>query len=162
MIKWAGAVIGFFIRGLAGAVLGFLAGSFLDSLGGSNSRGPRSVFDDFTRQNVSPADFELNLLSLCSIVIKADGQVSQRELDYVRPVYPLAERYVRLVYYQSEADAKRLADPKGKHEDQVECLAQRWQWNNETIDGEVESFYHSCAGPWIACVHTNLKVIITD
>lgn len=29
-------------------------------------------------------------------------------------VYPLAERYVRLVYYQSEADAKRLADPKGE------------------------------------------------
>ena len=29
-------------------------------------------------------------------------------------VYPLAERYVRLVYYQSEADAKRFADPKGQ------------------------------------------------
>ncbi len=87
MIKWAGAIIGFFIRGLAGAVLGFLAGSFLDSLGGGKARGPRSVFDDLTRQNVSPADFELNLLSLCSIVIKADGQVSQRELDYVRQYF---------------------------------------------------------------------------
>ena len=31
-----------------------------------------------------------------------------------RLVYPLAERYVRLAYYQSEADAKRLADPKGE------------------------------------------------
>ena len=40
-----------------------------------------------TRQNVSPADFELNLLSLCSIVIKADGSVSQRELDYVRQYF---------------------------------------------------------------------------
>jgi len=29
----------------------------------------------------------LNLLSLCSIVIKADGQVSQRELDYVRQYF---------------------------------------------------------------------------
>ncbi|XP_064401081.1 sesquipedalian-1-like isoform X2 [Halichondria panicea] len=28
-------------------------------------------------------------------------------------VYPLAARYVRLEYYQSEQDAKRLADPKG-------------------------------------------------
>ncbi|MDT0606070.1 TerB family tellurite resistance protein [Croceitalea rosinachiae] len=87
MIKWLGAIIGFSIRGLAGAVLGFLAGSFLDSLGGGSSRGPRSVFNDLTRQNVSPADFELNLLSLCSIVIKADGQVSQRELDYVRQYF---------------------------------------------------------------------------
>ena len=28
-------------------------------------------------------------------------------------VFPMAKRYVRLDYYQSEADAKRLADPKG-------------------------------------------------
>jgi DnaJ like chaperone protein len=40
-----------------------------------------------TRQSVSPADFELNLLSLCSLVIKADGNVSQRELDYVRQYF---------------------------------------------------------------------------
>lgn len=30
-----------------------------------------------------------------------------------RLVYPLADRYVRLEYYQSEIEAKRLADPKG-------------------------------------------------
>lgn len=36
------------------------------------------------RQTVSPQDFELHLLSLTSIVIKADGQVSQSELQYVR------------------------------------------------------------------------------
>lgn len=34
-------------------------------------------------------------------------------------VYPLASRYVRLEYYQSEAEAKRLADPKGMD---VECV----------------------------------------
>lgn len=28
-------------------------------------------------------------------------------------VYPMADRYVRLDYYQNEAEAKRLADPKG-------------------------------------------------
>ncbi|GAK98810.1 MAG: molecular chaperone DjiA [Nonlabens ulvanivorans] len=36
------------------------------------------------RQSVSPQDFELHLLSLTSIVIKADGQVSDSELRYVR------------------------------------------------------------------------------
>ena len=87
MIKWAGAIIGFFIRGIVGAFLGFLAGSFLDNLGGNSRGGTRSVFRDYTKQTVSPADFELNLLSLCSIVIKADGQVSQRELDYVRQYF---------------------------------------------------------------------------
>ena len=40
-----------------------------------------------------------------------------------RLVYPLAERYVRLVYYQSEADAKRLADPKGIMEAKPACPA---------------------------------------
>ncbi len=88
MIKWAAAFIGFFIRGFAGAIIGFFIGSVLDGLGGSRrSGGGGNVFGDFTRQTVSPADFELNLLSLCSIVIKADGQVSQRELDYVRQYF---------------------------------------------------------------------------
>ncbi|MBF4984660.1 molecular chaperone DjiA [Nonlabens mediterrranea] len=36
------------------------------------------------RQSVSPQDFELHLLSLTSIVIKADGQASDSELRYVR------------------------------------------------------------------------------
>lgn len=39
------------------------------------------------REQVSPADFELNLLSLSSFVIKADGKVSQSELDYVRQYF---------------------------------------------------------------------------
>ncbi|MFX0555887.1 TerB family tellurite resistance protein [Maribacter sp. CXY002] len=87
MIKWVGAFIGFFIRGLSGAILGFFAGSVLDSLFGTKSNTTRTVFTDFTRPNVSPADFELNLLSLCSIVIKADGQISQKEMDYVRQYF---------------------------------------------------------------------------
>lgn len=87
MIKWVGAFIGFFIRGLSGAILGFFAGSVLDGLFGTKTNNTRTVFSDFTRPNVSPADFELNLLSLCSIVIKADGQISQREMDYVRQYF---------------------------------------------------------------------------
>src|SRR5699024_6692073 len=35
----------------------------------------------------SPGEFELNLLSLSSLIIKADGEVSQRELDYVRAYF---------------------------------------------------------------------------
>ncbi|WP_419213372.1 TerB family tellurite resistance protein [Maribacter sp. X9] len=87
MIKWLGAFVGFFVRGLSGAILGFFAGSIIDGLFGSDKGKARSVFDDYTRPNVSPADFELNLLSLCSIVIKADGQVSQSEMDYVRQYF---------------------------------------------------------------------------
>lgn len=84
MIKWFAALIGFAIFRLPGAAVGFLLGSFLDNLSGSGKSG--RVFSS-PEARVSPADFELNLLSLCSIVIKADGQVSQRELDYVRQYF---------------------------------------------------------------------------
>ncbi|MDP2526555.1 TerB family tellurite resistance protein [Maribacter dokdonensis] len=87
MIKWLGAVIGFSFRGLSGAILGFFAGSIIDNFFGSSKGSARSVFEDYTRPNVTAADFELNLLSLCSIVIKADGQVSQSEMDYVRQYF---------------------------------------------------------------------------
>jgi len=83
MIKWFGAFVGYLFLRLPGAIIGFLIGSLID--GASRSGG--TVFTDFTRQKVSPADFELNLLSLCSIVIKADGRVSQQELDYVRQYF---------------------------------------------------------------------------
>jgi len=86
MVKWFGAILGYSLFRFPGAIIGFLFGSFIDNfVSGGNS--PQSVFQDMTRQSVSPADFELNLLSLCSIVIKADGQVSQSERDYVRQYF---------------------------------------------------------------------------
>ncbi|MGB5819116.1 MAG: TerB family tellurite resistance protein [Saonia sp.] len=87
MIKWFAAILGYFVFRFPGAIVGFLLGSFLDNLSSGNEGGARTIFRDMTQQRVSPADFELNLLSLCSIVIKADGKVSQRELDYVRQYF---------------------------------------------------------------------------
>lgn len=95
MIKYIGAVLGWFLgRGFFGAVIGYFLGSAADSLFSSNkegaprkSRGFKDVFDQATRDTVSPGDFELNLLSLASIVIKADGTVSQTELDYARQYF---------------------------------------------------------------------------
>ncbi len=84
MIKWFAAILGYSLFRFPGAIMGFFVGSFIDNLRGGGSS---TVFSDFTRQQVSPADFELNLLSLCSIVIKADGKISQQEMDYVRQYF---------------------------------------------------------------------------
>ena len=85
MIRWLLAVIGYFIYRFPGAIAGFVIGSLLD-----NFRGKGGTFQTSfgtSQQQVSPADFELNLLSLSSLVIKADGNVSQTELDYVRQYF---------------------------------------------------------------------------
>lgn len=93
MIKYIAAVIGFFIgRGFFGALAGYVIGSLIDRFvspnkEGQGRRGFKDVFEQATQQNVSPGDFELNLLSLASIVIKADGIVSQTELDYARQYF---------------------------------------------------------------------------
>ncbi|TVZ52533.1 TerB family tellurite resistance protein [Dokdonia sp. Hel_I_53] len=96
MIKYIGAIVGWFVgRGFFGAVIGYFIGSAIDILfinksetqGGQNRRSFRDVFESATQQNVSPGDFELNLLSLASLVIKADGKISQNELDYARQYF---------------------------------------------------------------------------
>lgn len=97
MIKYIGAIAGWFLaRGFFGAIIGYFLGSAVDSLinqnkggggGQSRGRGFKDVFEQAAQQSVTPGDFELNLLSLASIVIKADGRVSQTELDYARQYF---------------------------------------------------------------------------
>lgn len=79
MFKWILAVVGFMFFRYPGAILGFIIGTLID-----NWKRPSAGFQD---QKVTPGDFELNLLSLASLVIKADGKVSQTELDYVRAYF---------------------------------------------------------------------------
>src|SRR5690625_5261511 len=84
MFRWLLAILGFVLfRHFFGAVIGFLIGSFID-----NMTVRSGTFTAYQRpSDVSPADFELHLLSLASIVIKADGKVNQNELDYVRQYF---------------------------------------------------------------------------
>ncbi len=85
MFKWILAFVGYMFFRYLGAVLGFILGTVIDNWNRS-SGGFNTVFK--TESNtVSPGDFELNLLSLASLVIKADGQVSQSEMDYVRSYF---------------------------------------------------------------------------
>ncbi len=96
MIKWLAALLGLVFFRFPGAILGFLLGSLLESTSIKTSGGFKTVFSQ--DEKVTPADFELNLLSLSSIVIKADGKVNQTELDYVR-------RYFVSAYGKERANA---------------------------------------------------------
>ena len=74
--KWIGASIGWAFLGPIGGILGLVLGSMFDPLSKKGS----SSYNARTRSG----DFEISLLVLSAIVIKADGIKDKRELDYVR------------------------------------------------------------------------------
>lgn len=77
MSKWILAVLGYSFFRFPGALIGYFLGSLIEN----SSPKRRNI------SNISSQDFELNLLALASLVIKADGRVSKQELDYVRSYF---------------------------------------------------------------------------
>ena len=99
--KWLGASIGWSFGGPIGAIIGLALGSLVDAFASGegnillgegdtkrrqrNKRGSqRQRATRQQRPRTQSGDFEVSLLILASIVIKADGVQDQRELDYVR------------------------------------------------------------------------------
>ncbi|MFS4483637.1 TerB family tellurite resistance protein [Hyunsoonleella sp. 2307UL5-6] len=94
--KWIGGALGWSFGGPIGAIIGLAIGSVIDSM--SNSGNPllgerpstqgrrRTTYRTPPRQRpqTQSGDFEVSLLVLASVIIKADGKQDQRELDYVR------------------------------------------------------------------------------
>ncbi|MBU2949799.1 TerB family tellurite resistance protein [Tamlana agarivorans] len=87
--KWIGGAIGWSLGGPIGAIIGIAIGSLIDSMSQSDG-GPFSAERETYNQGSTPyqrtqsGDFEVSLLILASSVIKADGKLDQRELDFVR------------------------------------------------------------------------------
>ena len=97
--KWIGGALGWSFGGPIGAIIGLAIGSLIDNtaqqsgflLGDEQatrkrSRGNYRKMPNYERQRTQTqsGDFEVSLLILASVVIKADGIQDQRELDYVR------------------------------------------------------------------------------
>ena len=114
MIRWVAAIIGYSLFRFPGAILGFLVGSFFERANPKNSSA-RTIFTQ-TKRGVSSAEFELNLLSLASIVIKADGIVNQKELDFVRKYFVQAygKEHANAVFkvFNDEVKKKQLSAQK--------------------------------------------------
>ncbi|MFC7356268.1 TerB family tellurite resistance protein [Jejudonia soesokkakensis] len=87
MIRWLGAFVGYMLYRFPGALIGFVIGSIIDNMTGKSKGSFQQVFNATRKDQVTPADFELNLLSLASLIIKADGVINQKELDYVRQYF---------------------------------------------------------------------------
>jgi len=101
--KWIGGALGWSFGGPIGAIIGLAIGSFVDNLAGNGTpligerqtgkrqRDPYRTMPNYdgsksrpSRPQTQSGDFEVSLLILASIIIKADGKQDQRELDFVR------------------------------------------------------------------------------
>lgn len=78
MIKWLAAILGYSFLKFPGAIIGFFIGSFIELLS-KNSFNIRTG-----SYSIKPEKFELNLLALSAMIIKADGKIEQKELSFVR------------------------------------------------------------------------------
>lgn len=84
--KWLGAGLGWSFGGPIGALLGYMVGNVIDGF-------TKADIEDFRQQaanhdnDTHSGDFEVSLLILSSFVIKADGKIDQRELDFVRAYF---------------------------------------------------------------------------
>tara|TARA_B100000780_G_C21093541_1_gene440843 strand:- start:10 stop:765 length:756 start_codon:yes stop_codon:yes gene_type:complete len=85
--KWLGAGIGFTFGGPIGAILGFAAGTVFDKFSNEDFVKEQQEFQQGYQEKKAQTlsgDFEISLLILASVVIKADGKVDDRELSFVR------------------------------------------------------------------------------
>ncbi|PCH76329.1 MAG: molecular chaperone DjlA [Flavobacteriaceae bacterium] len=80
--KWLGAGLGFTFGGPIGSVLGFAVGSFIDGFSSADVKNARNYSQG--AHSTQSGDFEISLLILASVVIKSDGNIDKRELNYVR------------------------------------------------------------------------------
>ena len=89
-IKWIGAGLGWSFGGPIGAILGYALGNLFSK--------KSNIIEDIRDGNSSTqsGDFQVCLLILSAVVIKADGRVRQEELDFVR-------NYFNRVYGEEKA-----------------------------------------------------------
>ena len=87
-IKWIGAGLGWALAGPIGAIFGLILGNAVDIANEEDKHKKQTRKTNQTkRENTKPGDFELSFLILSAIVIKADGKVDKRELDFVRAYF---------------------------------------------------------------------------
>ncbi len=86
--KWILAIVGFFIWGAIGAVLGFIVGVIIDTSVEITYSKEETIFDNPFQQQyyqkTPEGDFKMSLLVLIACVMKADGVLKKKELAVVK------------------------------------------------------------------------------
>jgi len=93
--KWLGTSLGWAFGGPIGAFIGFILGSVVDGQIDPNQKKipynqKRTSQQSRTKRqqdSTKPGDFELSFLILAAVIIKVDGKVDKRELEYVRSYF---------------------------------------------------------------------------
>lgn len=106
MIKWVTAILGYTYFRFGGAILGYFIGSVLEQLFRQDRRNP---FASVQSQRMQTNQVQLNLLSLAAIVIKADGEVDERELRFVRNYFitNYGEAYASSIFAKFNTEVKK-------------------------------------------------------
>lgn len=81
-LQWIGGGVGWALGGPIGGLIGFALGRVFDKVDDSQGAGI-AQFSDQTR----PRDFEISLLVLSAVVIKADGKTTPEEMQFVRQYF---------------------------------------------------------------------------
>lgn len=92
--KWIGGGIGWALGGPLGGFLGYLIGSAFDTkepeqsqTNGTRYGGQQPGGTRYSRPQTSRGDFMVSLVVLTAAVMKADGRVTQAELNYVKQFF---------------------------------------------------------------------------
>ncbi len=104
--KWIGGALGWSFGGPIGAIIGLALGSVVDAIGNGVDQAKQ-----LQHTKTQSGDFEVSLLILSSIVIKADGKQDQRELDFVR------QQFVGMYGKERANNAFRLFKEINKQQD---------------------------------------------
>lgn len=85
--KWIGSGLGWAFGGPIGGVIGFAIGAMLDHMQPQLQLKEGDPRYQRTTQNTTGGDLTMSLVVLTAALMKADGKVTQRELDHVRQFF---------------------------------------------------------------------------